>query len=377
MPTASTFDPSFLRAIKRTFYTRVATPEEVCLQLRPRKRSWHMVIGGLLEGLFLGLAVGSMASKKLGRFEFTGLLEVDFWATFLFVVCGILLVFVLLPDAYLPRFELVLRANSNDVFVRGFAVEQRSHGGCCAVGNRFLWCNFYVDGVRYALVRRWWQFPFPISRGAGVLNDVVTRAKALLDNMKDTEEGRRELRRSADRHLWARVFGEALVTEREVVLVLNPPDWFFLAGFVGCVFVGGMIVTFWHAFYSPVGFLPVGGDFVAYPKSFPMWLPTAIVLLCTAIVGFWADPWFRRAVMVLPKGERTTRIQVGGRTIGESGFNEYTVCLDGDEGNYLYMSTRYWRGSKGTAFKGGSCHDAIERLRIWTGIRAPKEGCDG
>jgi hypothetical protein len=377
MNLASTFDPASLRAIKRTFYARVATPDEVCLQLRPRKRSWHMVLTGLTEVVAAGTTCAMDFPRMLGRREFAGLLDVEIWAAFLFILCGFLMVFVLLPDAYLPRFELVLRANSKHLLVRGFGIEQRSHLGCCAVGNRFLWCNFYVDGVRYALVRRWWQFPIPIGHGGTILKEMVTRAKALLDAVKSTSEGREELQRSADRCLWARVFGEALVSEHEVALVLNPPDWFIPVGFFGCAVIGGLILLLGHTFYSPIGYHTVAGTAVPYIKWMPLWLPTAIVLLCTAVAGCWADPWFRRAVMVLPKGEQTTRIQVGGRTVGEGGFDEYTICQDGDEGAYLYMNSRYWTGSKGTAFKEEACRAAIERLQIWTGFRKPKEGSDG
>jgi hypothetical protein len=378
MNLSSSFAPGDLRAIKRTFYTRTATPNEVCLELRPRKRCWHLVMTGLFEAVMVTTAVGIlMAPKMLGRHELGDVLETEFWATCLFIGCGFLLVFVLLPDACLPRFELVLRSDSNHVLLRGFGVEQRAHGGCCSVGNRYLWCNFYVDGVRYALVRRWWQLPLPVLRGASALRGPLTRAKALLDSVRSSAEGRQELRRSADRRLYVKVFGEALFSDSEAVLVLPPAAWYIWIGMVGCALVGCMAIIFGHAFYSPIGYYTVGDHFVPYVKWMPMWLPTAILLLCTAIAAYWADPWFRRAVLVLPKGEQSIRVQVGGRTVGEGSFGAYTICLDDDEGSYFFMNTRYWSGSKSTAFREGACSDAIERLHIWTGLVHPPEASDG
>jgi hypothetical protein len=384
MTAPATFSDSDLRAIKRTFYTRKATPEEVCLLLRPRKRSWHTVLTGLPFTAFLAISIGIGIGMK--AFEpdeqFGEILRAEFWGVCLFAFFSVLLIFVLLPDAYLPRFGLVLRPGDKEILMRGFGFEQRRPGGCCSVANRHLWCNFYVDSVRYALVRRWWQFPLPIGRGAAAINRVLEPARNALRDLVASGDGHAEMLRSTDRTLWAMAFGEAFVTENEVVLMLLPPKWYIWLGTLPAALGAGML-TFWYGFNWPIsGYYNAAKEVVRTISWVPMWLPSAILILYVGLVSVWSDPWFRRALAILPKGKEVIQIRVGKRTLGEFPFGEYTIYVSDGRGleyvsSYLWVDTLAWTGTKGAEGRMTEFQTAVMRLRVWTGLISDEEESRG
>jgi hypothetical protein len=384
MTATATFSEADLRAIRRTFYARRATPEEVCLVLRPRKRSWHTVLTGLPFTAMLAISIGIGIGMKAFQHDeqFGEILRAEFWGVCLFAFFGVLLVLVLLPDAYLPRFELVLRPGDKDIRMRGFGFEQRRPGGCCSVANRHLWCNFYADSVRYALVRRWWQFLLPIGWGAAALNRVLQPAKEALRDLVASGGGQAEMLRSTDRTLWAMAFGEAFVTENEVVLMLPPPNWYIWVAGVPASLAAGMLM-FWHGFKGPISCHRNAADEVICTISqVPMWVPSAILILYIGFWAAWADPWFRRALAILPKGKELIQIRVGKRTLGEYPFHEYSIYISDGRGleyvsSYLWVDTPAWRGTKGAESRFTEFQTAVMRLQVWTGVIHAEEESRG
>ncbi len=382
MSEAATFSDAELRAIRRTFYTRKATPEEVCLVVRPTRRSWHMARYPIALVVVLGLNVVLGLREKVfssGQPEFQDILVSEFWGTCCAITLLVLLVFYLLPGAYPPRFELVLRPGGGDVTMRGFGFAQTRPASCCSIANRHLWCSFYVDTIRYAMLRRWWQLLLPPGQGAAAVAAVLAPARAALRALLASGGGQSEMSLSASRTLWANAFGEALVTDNEVVLMLPPAGWsVWIGAVIGCV-LGGTGVLLWQGWHSLVwGYYTPDMQVVKGLSSIPMWLPSAIVILYTGLVCMWADPWFRRAVAVVPKGQARIRIQIGKRAVGEFPFWIDSIFVGDGRGHetvssYLWVRTPAWTGTKGAEPRFEEHVTAVWRLKSWAGVSTEEE----
>jgi hypothetical protein len=382
MNEAATFSDAELRAIRRTFYTRKATPEEVYLVVRPTRRSWHMARMPIALIVVLAINVvlnlrGKVFSSGLPEFE--DILVPEFWGTCCAITLLVLLVFYLLPGAYPPRFELVLRPGGGDVTMRGFGFAQTRPASCCCIANRHLWCSFYVDTIRYAMLRRWWQLLLPPGQGAAAVAGVLAPAQAALRALLASGGGQSEMFLSASRTLWAKAFGEALVTENEVVLILPPAGWSLWIGAVIGGALGGTGVLLWQGWHSLIwGYYTPDMQVVKGLSSIPMWLPSALVILYTGFVCMWADPWFRRAVAVVPKGQAKIRIQIGRRTIGEFPFWSYSIFVSDGRGHetvssYLWVRTPAWTGTKGAEPHFEEHVTAVWRLKSWAGVSTEEE----
>jgi hypothetical protein len=375
MSTIATFSGKELRAIKRTFYTRKATPDEVCLVVRPRKRSWHMIVMPFLPGAVLPWLVwyplGKHVLSPWSDRAIGAALLTEFWAASGFVALLTLLLFVLLPCAYLPLFEVTIRPADSVVRMRGFGFEQNRPVAFCSIANHHLWCTLSVDRVGYRVTRRWWQTPLLIRAGSAAIARALTPGRASRTALTTSGQGLNETMESDRRFAWVRCFGEAFVTENEAVLILPPPNWHIFPIVFAVPFLA-VAAAIWHGFHGPTHTYYTADDKVVWSLcSIPMWLPSAIIMLYTGLLAIWADPWFRRAVAIIPKGLGRIRIQVGGRVLGETYFFDDSICVSDNRGSeypdYLFVSTRYWRGSK-SAWRVDECLKAERALKEWAGF---------
>jgi hypothetical protein len=375
MDAATTFSDSELRTLRRAFCVRKATPEEVCLVVRPRRRSAHLVGMGIFTTFMCGMAMAFTGRQAYQHDRVVGgLLVPDFWAACLLVACLDILVFFLLPGAYNPRFELVLRPGGRDITMRGLGSEQQRLSSCCSIANRYLWCNFYADTIRYTLVRRWWQTLIPITCAAHVVAGALTPATTALRELLLRGGGHAEMLLSTERMLWAKAFGEAFVTDNEVVVMLLPQIWYgWAVAVIGPTL--GMVATFCWDFYSPAvdcGWL-TKKVLVCSSSSIPLWLPSALLILGMAAVCYWVDPWFRRAVAVIPKGQRRIRIQVGRRSLGEFPFlGDLTIWVSDGKGtemlSCLWVRTAAWKGTTSAESNFKEFVVAVAQLQRWAGV---------
>jgi hypothetical protein len=382
MDVVTTFSDSELRTLQRAFCVRKATPEEVCLVVRPRRRSMHLALMGIATALLLGAAMHFSGLKAYDLDSAVGgLLVPSFWWACVLVACLDILVFFLVPGAYAPRFELVLRPGGRDITMRGLGFQQHRLASCCSVANRYLWCNFYVDTIRYTLARRWWQTLIPITRAAHVAARALAPATTALRELVLGGGGHAEMLLSTERMLWARTFGEAFVTEDEVVVMLVPQGWW--AWFASLILIfGGSAAIFWPMAICPPAYCYYATrDAVTCSVSkIPMWLPAALVILAVALICIWVDPWFRRAVAVIPKGQRRIRIQVGKRSLGEFPFfGDLTIWVSDGRGSdmvssYLWIRTPVWKGTTGVGSRYEEAVVAVAQLQRWAGLDFAPEG---
>lgn len=161
--------------------------------------------------------------------------------------------------------------------------------------------------------------------------------------------------------------------------MLPPAGWsLWIGAVIGCV-LGGTGVMVWHSFYSLIwGYHTPDNQVVWELSSVPMWLPSAIVILYTGLVCMWADPWFRRAVAVVPKGQSKIRIQIGKRTVGEYPFWTDSIFVSDGRGHetvssYLWVRTPAWTGTKGAEPRFEEHVTAVWRLKSWAGVSTEEE----
>ena len=109
----------------------------------------------------------------------------------------------------------------------------------------FLTCAFV-----HPAVRRWWQTLIPITRAAHVVAGALAPATTALRELVLAGGGHAEMLLSTERMLWARTFGEAFVTEDEVVVMLVPQGWW--AWFASLILIfGGSAAIFWPMAICP------------------------------------------------------------------------------------------------------------------------------
>jgi hypothetical protein len=385
MSTTATFSEADLRAIRRTFLTRKATPEEIRLVLRPKQRSWQMLKMAWWNPVFLALPMWPVARHVLMDIEhFGGRLVPDFWATCCLLILLHVLTYVLLPGAFVARFELVLHPGNINLGMAGLGFEQRRHAGCCAIVNRRLWCNFLVEMIPYALLRRWWQLPLPLGAGAAAIERILKPANQALRDSLQAGGSRAALMGTSRRTLLAKAFGEAIVTDNEIVLLLPPAGGWFLIGSLLGVCGGYWAAMLWTWLNEPwITRHDELGRFICELRGTPLWLPAAIAFLITAIFFLLADPWVRRALAVVPRGQRLLQIWKGGRARGEYPWEENHIYI-ADWRNHetlasqLYVKTRAWSGWKPAQRHFDEYTMAMYALDAWAmGQPIPWENEDG
>jgi hypothetical protein len=386
MNTAASFSEAELRAIRRTFLTRKATPEEIRLVLRPKQRSWQMVRMGFVVPLLMGFPVWMVAREVFKDVEqIKGLAVADFWAGLCLLALLHVLIFGLLPAVYVARFELILRPGKLYVEMSGLGFEQRRHAGCCAIVNRRLWCDFTVDSVPYELLRRWWQLPLPMGKGAAAIAQMLKTANLALHDSLEAGGSRSAILDTSRRKLLAQAFGEAITTDNEVVLLLPPAtSWLLVGGLLGGA-LGATVAGIWDAYHGLwVGQYVSGPQVVLWNlRAMPIWLPTLAAYFLTAVPCLLADPWVRRALAVVPRGQRLLQIWKGGRARGEYPWEENHIYI-ADWRNHetlasqLYVKTRAWSGWKPAQHHFEEYTMAMYALDAWAmGKPVPWENEDG
>jgi hypothetical protein len=374
------FSEDDLRAIRRTVYVQRATSEEICLLMRPKRKGWQMFRVAWFFPILVGAAFAFSSYDKVfdNNAGFGPVLIPAYWGTLGLIVGLDVLLFFLLPLRYLPRFELILRPGVDHVTMRGFGFEQACHGGCCGLVNRGLWCNLTVDTIPYAWLRRWWQSAVPPWAGVAAIRRLLQPAKEHLTEIVANGGGQDEAIRSSSRSLWANAFGEAFMTKDEAVITLPPAGWWAWFGAIPLLF-GTTGPLFWHLFVAPWhGWYGAEHHPVYALNRTPLWVPSALAFLINAIFCIWADPWFRRALAIIPRGQRRIRIRVGGRIKGEYPFWG-SIDLNDQRGNdtitsLLYVRTPAWSGFLYVEPRFQECEMAVWTLTNWAEHERGSEG---
>lgn len=366
------FDWSDLEAVRNAFDTRAATPTEICLRLRPRRKSRHFVvtavllltpIGGVIRYLYNQIAQLSDQAQAILLPEIN-----DAW---IMILGSALLLFVVLPRVLLPTFDLVLRPGESTVVLRGMGFEQQRLAGFCSASGHFLWSTFRVDSVGYSILRRGWQLPIPTTAGIAALNRILTPSQAALRDLLARGAGGSEVSDSVGRMLWVTVFGEAFLSERELALLLPTPTWHIFLGWAGAPLLG-LAVDYGHEGH-PLGILPDPGLVAVHLSWMPPWFPALLVIVYGSILAMWADAWIRRAVMVVPKGQQVLKLRVGKRVLKTHAIDDRTFSLHYGEdiqepGSYIGIKAGSFSGTYGF---GSSLQDlklALIRLMEWAGV---------
>ena len=366
------FEWNDLEAVRNSFDTREATPTEICLRLRPRRRSRHFIVtgvmlltpvGGVMRYLYDQIAQLSDQAQAVLSPEID-----DAWVM---ILGASFLLFIVLPRVLLPSFELVIRPGESTVILRGMGFEQQRLAGFCSASGRFLWSTFRVDSVGYSVLRRWWQLPIPTTAGITALNKMLGPSQAALRDLLASGGGSDEVSVSVGRMLWVTVFGEAFLTERELAVLLPTPTWHMFLGWAGAPLLG-LAVDYWHEGH-PLDILPSPALITAHLSWMPPWFPAVLVIAYGSIVAMWADAWIRRAVMVVPKGQQVLELRAGKRVLDTIPINDRTFSLHcGDDiqepGSYIGIKAGSFSGTYGFGVGLQDLKLALARLMEWAGL---------
>jgi hypothetical protein len=382
METATTFTPAELKALRRAFQVKTATPDEVCLTIRPLRRSvfvWACGLGWvLILGFGFGLGVGDSACTRFTQ-EVRRVLAPRFWNVCLPLGALIVLFFGVLPHLYRPVFRLFIRPAGGPVRMRGFGYEQERESGFCRVRKRLLGCGVRIDDVPYSIARRWWQIG-PTGKAVAALQNALDPGQGTLRATVSAGQ-MSEMLRSGDRTLWASCFGEALITSNEAVLLLPPPMWhMWWTGAFG--FFASMSLVFGNTLVPEVFELTPGFG-IGYPfwvNPVLMFLPSGVMVTIAGLVAICADPWFRRAVAVVPRGQQRIQIRIGGRQITDSPLlPEMIWAEDANQREHdtgidrVGLCVPGWHGQRSCRLKVGLIQAAVDRLYIWASTPASSE----
>jgi hypothetical protein len=382
METTASFTPAELKALRRAFQVKTATPDEVCLTIRPLRRSSYMVLWGL--GLAVLFAIGAILPTNSGHAT-----RPPFGAAWALATASTVVLFLLLPHLYRPTFDFVIRPGARPITMRGFGFTQERGAAFCRVVDRVFWCGVYVDNVPYAIRRRWWQVGLT-RKSARVLATTLTPAQAEL--MAEHCDGnlRSRILRSTDRTLWARCFGEAVVTDNEAVFLLPPPAWHMwwmgaasLVGVVALLAWSTILIKLWTTgpptlAEAPMQVLEAFWEHrTRWLASWPTLLPPSLLVAIVATVSIYADPWFRRAVAVVPRGQQRIQIRIGGRQLTDSPLLPEMIWAEdanereSDTGiDRVGLSVPGWHGQRSCRLKVGLIQAAVDRLYIWASTPA-------
>jgi len=366
------FDWNDLETVRNTFHTRDATPTEICLRLRPQRRSWHIVVGAIQTVLAVGLLMRFQYDQIAQAPDVAQLIlgpaMADVWP--MLIGFGILL-FVVLPRALLPTFEVVLRPGDIAVTLRGMGFEQQRLAGFCSASGKLLGAAFRVDSIGYSILKRWWQLPSPTATGVAALNRILAPSQAKLRELLGSGGGGEEVSESVGRMLWVTVFGEAFLTEKELAILRPTPIWHM---FLGWIAPWGLPVAVgaWYEAY-PVYAYPSPAAIGEHLALIPLWLPSVLIYLYTAVVGMWADAWIRRAIVVVPKGKQVLELRAGKRVLKRIPIGDRTFSIHYGEdiqepGSYIGIKAGLFSGTYGF---GSSLQDlklALIRLTEWAGV---------
>ena len=366
------FEWNDLEAVRNSFDTREATPTEICLRLRPRRRSRHFIVSAIGAILAVGFTMRFQYDQIAQAPDVAQLILApameDVWPM---LIGFSVLLFAVLPRALLPTFELALRPGESTVVLRGMGFEQQRLAGFCSASGRLLWSTFQVDSVGYSILRRWWQLPIPTAAGIAALNRMLAPSQVALRDLLASGGGSAEVSDSVGRMLWVTVFGEAFLTENELAVLLPTPMWHM---FFGWIVPWGLTtaVDYWYQAHPPYDY-PSPAAIGEHLAVVPLWLPALLVILYTAIVGMWADAWIRRAIMVVPKGQQVLERRAGKRVLDTIPIDDKTFSLHcGDDiqepGSYIGIKAGSFSGTYGFGVSLQDLKLALVRLMEWAGL---------
>lgn len=378
--TATAFTPAELKALRRAFHVKSATADEVCLAIRPLRRSAFVWACGL--GWIVAAGLGLILSGGSSDHESNRVLIEAAWRTAFVAVTLAILLFVVLPHIYRPVFDLVVRPGGQPITMRGFGYEQRRGAAFCQPIDRLFWCGVRVDNVSYAILRRWWQIGH-VHAAAATLETAWACARSTLASVLRDGAPPREMLDSADRTLWAACFGEAFLTDYQVVFLLPPPMWHMWWNGLA-LFLSSVILCFGYLFWRHAGIPPEIGalpsaEITAYFENRDCWfatwptlIPPIVPIVLAGLVAIYADPWFRRAVAVIPRGQQRIQIRIGGRQITDSPLlPEMIWAEDANEREHdtgidrVGLRVPGWKGQRSCRLKVGLIQAAIDRLEKW------------
>jgi hypothetical protein len=379
--TTTEFAKKDLIAIKRAFRTSKATPEEVCLLVRPLRID---VVRWALMGCLVITIGGSMSmfyrSIQSSEEAVRAVVSPIWWNAFL-LICGTsLMVFFILPRAFSPMFEVVVRPGAKTVTLRGFGVEQEWPAHLCSAEVSKIRCSFKIDHHWYRIGRRCWQLGFSPAIPCDAVNEAFAPARIAMVEANSRGGGQESV--SPPMHRLG-IFSEEFVTQTEMVVLLPTTGWQFYFDTVipyGAFFVAAA----WDITHQP-NFENDLGVILAHLRSFPLWLPSVLVLLYTGLAGYFAEPWNLQAVAIIPRGQGRIVIRVGKRILGDFPILDSTFTVFSEQYDIfqpticLKVETPAWSGKKGT---GMSSEDelfaALAGLRAFAGVaETPRITLDG
>jgi hypothetical protein len=382
--TTTEFAKEDLIAIKRAFRTSKATPEEVRLLVRPLRID---VIRWALMASLAILSAGSMSmfyrSIQSSDEAVRSVVSPIWWNALLLIFGTFLMVFFILPRALSPMIEVVVRPGAKSVTLRGFGVEQEWPAHLCSAEVSKIRCSFKIDSDWYRIGRRFWQLGFSSSIPCDAINEAFAPARIAMFEAIRGGGGQRSVSPMLQRHNWHAIFSEAFVAETEMVFLLPSTGWQFYFGTV-IPFGASFVAMAWDITHQP-NFEKDLEVILAHIRSFPLWLPSVLVLLYTGLVGYLANPWNLRAVAIIPRGQGRIVIRVGKRVLGDFPILDSTFTVSSSQYDIfqpdiiLGIHTPAWSGKEGTGLRTeDDLFAAIADLRAFAGVtEAPRITLDG
>jgi len=374
--TTTEFAKDDLTAITRAFRTSKATPEEVRLLVRPLRGSGHRLVTKIVFATALfGSVWGYHHTIATADPPAQAVLFPAWWTAFLLVLGTYLMIFFILPRIGLPSFEVVVRPGAKTVIVRGFGFERELPACLCSFELGKLGCTFKIEWSRssYRVRRKWWQPWFPAAVPCDALNEAFTQARIDMVEVVATDSDPSKMVPPVRQNNWRAFLKEAFVTENEIAFLLPPPNWHYYFGTI-ISWGAAVVADIWDWTHLP----DVEKDvevIASHLHAFPLWLPTMLALLYAGTVDYLADPWMRRAMAIVPKGQGCIVIRVGKRILGKfpidaSTFKTFSEQYDIYQPTvFLQVNTPAWSGHQGT---GLSTEDelaaSLDDLRAFAGV---------
>jgi hypothetical protein len=382
--TTTEFAKEDLTAIKRAFRTSKAMPEEVCLLVRPLRID---VVRWALMLTLLILSGGSMSmfyhSIQGSDEAVRSVVSPIWWNAFLLILGTFFMVFLILPRAFSPMFEVVVRPGSQTVVLRGFGVEQEWSAHLCSAEVGKIRCSFKIDSDWYRIGRRSWQLAFSPAIPCDAINEAFAPARIAMVEAIKARGGRESASPKSQVHDWRGILTEPFVTETELVFLLPATGWQFYFGTL-IPYCASFVATAWDITHQP-NFEKDLDVILAHLHSFPLWLPSVLVLLYTGLIGYLADPWNLQAVAIIPRGQGRIVIRVGKRILGDFPILDSTFTVSSAQYDIfqpdviLGIHTPAWSGKEGTGLRTeDELFAALANLRAFAGVvQAPRVTLDG
>ena len=305
------------------------------------------------------------------------------WNAFLLILGTFFMVLFILPRALSPMFEVVVRPGANTVILRGFGVEQEWPAHLCSAEVSKIRCSFKIDSDWYRIGRRCWQLGFSPAIPCDAINEAFAPARiAMVEAIKGGASQANASPKPQGRN-WHGILSDPFVTETELVFRLPATGWQFYFGTV-IPYGASFVAMAWDITHQP-DFEKDLDVVLAHIHSFPLWLPSLLLLLYTGLAAYLTDPWNLQAVAIVPRGQGRIVIRVGKRVLGEFPIVDSTFTVSSAQYDIfqpdiiLGIHTPAWSGKEGTGLRTeDELFAALADLRAFAGVaQTPRITLDG